>query len=51
MLGQAPAALARTGGFGAEEGAKGGPGWAESPPLWRNKDEREGPSWNTCASH
>lgn len=33
MLGQVPGALAHSQGFGAGKGAKGGPDWAETPPL------------------
>lgn len=33
MQGQEPGALARSQGLVEGKGAKGGPGWAESPPL------------------
>lgn len=33
-LGQVPGAPADSQGFGAGKGTRGGPGWAEIPPLW-----------------
>lgn len=40
MLGQEPGTLAHSQGLWAGKGAKGGPDWAEIPPLRSDKDER-----------